>query len=551
MCCFCLISCNNRSGDKKLISDPAKMDNETGKRIKNALEFALQHNGDVDDSLRLKLPAVVNEFYSQNEYENIWSHKAKWNSLTDSLINFIETGEEYGLFPKDYQIKKIRNLKNILDRDSLKRMDADLWTRADLMLTDGFMHLIKDLHFGRLDNDSVYFNKNDTSAKQELYVTSLKALVSNNSITQIAHTVEPKHKGYEDLKNCIPDFLSKMDKKLYTYIKYPYKANNVKDSQLFIKTIQKRLKESDIANKVIIFDSTQLKLAIKRFQKKKGIKQDGKVTAALINILNTSDLERFKRIVITLDRYKQLPSVMPEKYIWVNLPGYYLKVWDHDSIAIESKIICGKPESRTPLLYSIISDMIIYPTWTVPSSIISKQYLPKLKNNPNYLAGIGLRLQNAKGETVNPYEINWSKYSKGIPFKVVQASGDDNALGIMKFNFNNPYSVYLHDTNQRYLFKNAARALSHGCVRVQQWEELAYFIASNDSVNLKPGDKLRYNKDSIINWLAIKEKRRIAVKSGIPLFIAYFSCEAKDGKIKFYDDIYADDKLKREIYFSK
>ena len=121
----------------------------------------------------------------------------------------------------------------------------------------------------------------------------------------------------------------------------------------------------------------------------------------------------------------------------------------------------------------------------------------------------------------------------------------------MKFNFNNPYSVYLHDTNQRYLFKNAARALSHGCVRVQQWEELAYFIASNDSVNLKPGEKARYNKDSIINWLAIKEKKRIGVKSGIPLFIAYFSCEAKDGKIKFYDDIYSDDKLKRENYFSK
>ena len=551
LCFVCIISCNNKKGNNKIVSDPAKMDKETGKRIQLALEFAMQHKGDVDDSLQLKLPAVVNSFYNKNDYENIWSHKAKWNSITDTLINFIEMGELYGLFPKDYQLKKIRSLKNLLDRDSLKRMDADLWTRADLMLTDGFMHLIKDLQVGRLDEDSVYINKKDTAAKQEMYVTSLNALISNKNITEIVKNVEPKHKGYEDLKNCIPAFLAKMDKKEYTYVKYPYKANNVKDSLLFIKTIQKRLKESDTANRAVVFDSTQLKIAIKKFQKKKGINPDGKVSAALVKIMNMSDVERFKRIVITLDRYKQLPSVMPEKYIWVNLPGYYLKVWDHDTIAIQSKIICGKPETRTPLLYSVISDMIIYPTWTVPSSIISKQYLPKLKNNPNYLTGLGLRLQNAKGETVNPYEINWNKYSKGIPFKVVQASGDDNALGIMKFNFNNPYSVYLHDTNQRYLFKNAARALSHGCVRVQQWQELAFFIADNDSVNLKPGEKQRYNKDSIINWLAIKEKRRIGVKSGIPLFIAYFSCEAKDGKIKFYDDIYADDKLKRENYFSK
>ena len=106
----------------------------------------------------------------------------------------------------------------------------------------------------------------------------------------------------------------------------------------------------------------------------------------------------------------------------------------------------------------------------------------------------------------------------------MQASGDDNALGILKFNFSNPFSVYLHDTNQRYLFKNAARALSHGCVRVQQWQELAFFIARNDSLNLQPGDSLRYNTDSIKNWLAKKEKKRIVVKNGIPLFIAYFSC---------------------------
>jgi murein L,D-transpeptidase YcbB/YkuD len=157
---------------------------------------------------------------------------------------------------------------------------------------------------------------------------------------------------------------------------------------------------------------------------------------------------------------------------------------------------------------------------------------------------------DGKGETVDPTTVKWSKYTKGIPFKVMQGSGDDNALGILKFNFNNPYSVYLHDTNQRYLFKNSSRALSHGCVRVQQWKELAFYIARNDSMNLKPGDSLRYNTDSIMTWLNNKEKKRIIVKNGIPLFIAYFSCEPKGGKIRFYEDIYGEDKLMREKYFS-
>ncbi|WP_462220801.1 L,D-transpeptidase family protein [Ferruginibacter sp.] len=266
--------------------------------------------------------------------------------------------------------------------------------------------------------------------------------------------------------------------------------------------------------------------------------------------MNVTDAERFKRIAITLDRYKQLPAKMPEKYIWVNLPGYYLWVVQKDTIVLESKVICGKPDTRTPLLNSAITDMVTYPTWTVPNSIITKQYLPKLKNNPGYLARLGLKLVDSKGETVDAYGVNWSKYTKGIPYKVMQNSGDNNALGIFKFNFNNPYAVYLHDTNQRYLFKNSSRALSHGCVRVQEWEKLAFFIARNDSINISSSDTLKYNTDSIKNWIANKEKHRIDVRNKIPIFIRYFSCEGKDGKIKFYDDIYGEDKVLREKYFA-
>ncbi|MBK7883696.1 MAG: L,D-transpeptidase family protein [Chitinophagaceae bacterium] len=280
------------------------------------------------------------------------------------------------------------------------------------------------------------------------------------------------------------------------------------------------------------------------------MKVDGKISTSLIKAMNVNDTERFMRIAITLDKYKQLPDKMPEKYIWVNLPGYYLKVWDNNSLVLYSNIICGRPETRTPLLNSNISDLVTYPTWTVPTSIIVKQYLPKLRNNPNYLSRIGLRLTNNKGEKIDPSSVNWSKYTRGIPYSVMQNSGDNNALGIMKFNFENPFSVYLHDTNQRYLFKNDYRALSHGCVRVQEWEKLAYYIAKNDSINKRPGDTLRYTADSIKTWISRKSHKRIPVKNKIPLFIRYFTCESQNGKIEFYDDIYGEDKVLRETYFA-
>jgi L,D-transpeptidase YcbB len=267
-------------------------------------------------------------------------------------------------------------------------------------------------------------------------------------------------------------------------------------------------------------------------------------------MMNTSDAERFKRIAITLDRYKKLPDSLPQRHIWVNLPAFYLQVWDSDTLALESKIICGKTATPTPLLSSVITDMVTYPTWTVPTSIIAKQYLPKLKNNPNYLSRLGLKLMTEKGTVIDGSSVNWDKYSKGIPYKVVQASGDRNALGVMKFNFDNPYAVYMHDTNERWLFKNASRANSHGCVRVQEWEKLARYLTLVDSLNLPAGDTLRYTFDSVKTLLSKKINKRLLVKIPVHVYFAYYSCEGKDGRIRFYDDIYGDDKALREKYFT-
>lgn len=94
------------------------------------------------------------------------------------------------------------------------------------------------------------------------------------------------------------------------------------------------------------------------------------------------------------------------------------------------------------------------------------------------------------------------------------------------------------------------RSLSHGCVRVQEWEKLAFYIIRNDSTKMPEGDTLAYNTDSITNWIANKERHRIPVKNKIPLFIRYFSCEGNNGSIKFYDDIYGEDKRLKEKYFA-
>jgi murein L,D-transpeptidase YcbB/YkuD len=249
-----------------------------------------------------------------------------------------------------------------------------------------------------------------------------------------------------------------------------------------------------------------------------------------------------------MDKFKMLPDTMPARYIWINITTNNLEIIENGEVVLVSKIITGKPDTRTPVLTSEIEEVITYPQWVPPLSIILKDILPGVKRNPGYLARRGFKMVTSKGKRIDPYKINWTKYTDRMPYKVVQDSGNDNALGVMKFNFKNKYSVYLHDTNQRYLFANGKRFLSHGCVRVQEWNKLADYLLKDDSLVAAEGKIAKL--DSMKIWLEEKEKMVIPVTNRLPVFIRYFTCEGKDGRIVFYDDIYGDDKLIREKYFA-
>ncbi len=541
-----LYSCKNRTppAKKEIVKEPEEMDDKISDHLKSVLEYADDNDGKIGDSIKLSLQQIVHSFYKENDYHNIWSKKEHWNPLADSLFDFIEKSKYYGLYANDYHFANISLLRKRFTEDTLARKDAVFWTKVDLLLSDAFMKTLKDLKEGRMVPDSVSIISNKIFV-DSLFVMSLKNASDSNSVVTIFNHAEPTNKEYQSLKYALRNFVDSMDTTRYSYIHYPQK-----DSINFIKTLQQRLFETGVANREISFpDSLLLSSEIKEFQRNNNMKADGKVTTKLIAFLNSTDVEKFKRIAITLDRYKPLPA-LPASYIWVNLPGFYLKLWDHDSVVLTSKVIVGKPTTRTPVLTSQITDMVTYPQWTIPESIIKKDIIPALKRDPGYLERKGFSLVDSKGESVDPYSVDWTKYKTGIPWKVQQGSGDDNALGIFKFNFNNPFSVYLHDTNQRYLFKNSFRALSHGCVRVQSWEELAFFIAKNDSLNRPTGQKISYNEDSIKTWLSNKSRKRIMLKNRMPLYIQYYTCEAKNDKVVFYDDIYNEDKLYAEQYFA-
>ena len=540
-------SCNSTSNvapHQEIVTTPEQMNERVPDIIKNIADH-IAENGSKIDSIAILQPTVLRYLYEKSN-EAKWSKEEKLLPIADSVMTFIQNSMLYGLFPEDYHFKNISSIKERMVGDTLARKDAVLWAKADVLLTDAMIGIIKDVKLGRLQKDSLTL-RTDSALSNDFYAEQVQNILQSNSVATVIDSLEPTLKGYHELKAGIKSFLDTAEFKDYTYVPYP-----VYDSLGFLHALPKRLFEEGLLDSSYASkDSIEVARAVKKFQQKKKLKADGKAGNETIRTLNLTDKDKFFRIALSLDKYKMMPAKMPNKYLWVNLAGYYLQLWQDDSVEIYSKVVCGKPLTRTPELSSSISEMITYPQWSVPQSIIAKEFLPELKKDPGYLEKKGFSLLDEKNEEVDPYFIDWSKYTKGIPYKIIQGSGDDNALGVMKFNFPNKYAVYLHDTNQRYLFGQSVRALSHGCVRVQEWEKLSNFILQNDSTYIDSLGRGSFTKtDSVQQWLLRKEKHYIPVRDRIPLFIRYFTCEGRSGKIVFFDDMYGEDHRLKEKYFA-
>lgn len=510
----------------------------TAKNLRQYLEYAMENGGKLTDSTSVRHIRLLNAFYRENQFNLVWSMRGNSKYIGSKLLEFIKSSRKYGLFPEDYGLAKLEKIIQVVQVDTNAKKDATLWVRNDLFLTDAFISISKDLKQGRLAYDSVTLRK-DTVLPDSLYLGLLHDVIARNEVQQPLQSLEPRHPAYDSIKTYLSAFLDSANFVNYTFLAYPYT-----DSVRFFKQLQKRLYEDSLMpllyNKI---DTSLLSKAIRKYQDKKGWKITGKVNEALVKSLNNNDAQKFKRIAVNLDRYKLLPDTFPASYVWVNLPAFNLKVWDSGAIAFESKVIVGASKTRTPLLTSEITNFITYPQWTVPYSIIFKEMLPAIKKDSNYLAKQNLMVVDYNDSIIDPKTIEWQKLSKThFPYLIKQRQGDDNSLGVIKFNFRNKYSVYLHDTNARWLFGKGQRALSHGCVRVQEWQKMADFLNRNNQV--------KFPADSIKVWLGRQEKHVVWGFQRIPIYIRYFTIEGVNGKLRFFEDIYGEDQLLTEKYFS-
>jgi murein L,D-transpeptidase YcbB/YkuD len=248
---------------------------------------------------------------------------------------------------------------------------------------------------------------------------------------------------------------------------------------------------------------------------------------------NTTQFNKIKILQKAANDFRWLNAIKKSnKFILVNIPSAQLKAYDSNKLIMAMRVIVGKSTTPTNTLSSTINRLILNPYWMVPKSIIKNEMFDKYKVDKDYFFKNGFTLINEKYKTVDPCNIDISKYSKDyFPFIVRQGTGLDNSLGLLKIEFDSPSSIYLHDTPQKELFKNAKRFYSHGCIRMERPIEIGNWLLQNNRIAIDTFDFKQPSKYTT--------PRPILVTISTQVIVWYSLIDFDNkGALKFYQNVY-------------
>ncbi|QKF67447.1 murein L,D-transpeptidase, YcbB/YkuD family [Arcobacter venerupis] len=575
-----IINCSLSANNSKL---PFEL--EVKKDIKSLL------NNNYEDLLISK--KNLNDYYVKNDYSAYWIDKNGIKSIGLSLINRIKNDPV--LKPhinKIFRLDEVEKNLNSLDKSDSKYLEKIV--KIDFMLTELFDRYVTYISKGSIKWNEFEEKLAEREKQTEIKATwdkyslkedpkqLLKKVVEKNDLLDVLNGLDFNYPQVKELISAI-DELEKISAN-GGYTKVPEsKSLRIGDVSEVLPILRKRLAQSKDLNtqcentqneQSIINDNTNtintsteqensenvklrancenifdedLKNAVISFQKKHGLFADGIVGTQTQRFINISASKKIAIIRLNLERMRWLPRNLGEKYLLVNIPEYRLKLYENDEVKLNMAVIVGDAKFPTPIFSDKMSYVVLNPNWNIPDSIAKNELIPKLLKDPNYLADKGIDIYagwNGGTEKIDSKDVLDSailqdeEYLKSFRFS--QNSNKDNPLGKMKFMFPNKHAVYLHDTPAKYLFANARRAFSHGCIRLSKPQDLLTTIADEDS-NLDI-DKAN---DILAN---VTSEKAIGLNKKIPIHIVYLtSWVDENGVLQFREDIYNFDKLQKEF----
>ncbi|MGH7901766.1 MAG: L,D-transpeptidase family protein [Thermodesulfobacteriota bacterium] len=489
----------------------------------------------------VQLSDQLSRFYQLQNYKPVWIQNSTVVPQVYAFRDIISKAENEGLKTTDYHLEEISTTLNLLansqDSSTIRNL-ADL----DLILTDALLLYVSHLINGRIDPEGVDFSW----LKNQSTIDYTKLLSTGMDSNQLQITLDNLQKPeYRNLRKALIQY-----KIIQANGGWPYIPSGSKIERGYrnerVKLLRQRLIISgdlgkDSPDNGNLYDDNLVN-AVKNFQRRHGLDNDGIVGPSTLEALNVPVDQRIDQIKINMERYRWLPKDLGPRNIQVNIPGFQLRVIQNGKTIISMPVVVGKPYWNTPLFNAEMTYLILNPDWNIPRSIALEETLPKIRTDGQYLTKRNIKVyRDWNSGEIDPATVDWSHFNESnFNLRFRQVPGPYNPLGRIKFLFPNPYNVYLHDTPLKHLFKKAQRNFSHGCIRVEDPLGLANFLLSQET---------GWTKEEIQSQIKRGITQSIRLPEPIPVYLFYFTSWVEDdGTIQFRKDIYGRDKELERVF---
>ncbi len=469
----------------------------------------------------------IAEFYRNNNFNPIWFK----DSLYKKGIQWVHDAKYHGLNPKEYNIKELDSLLYQFEKDTLNK--AKDFAKLDLALSIAVKKSGQRIGNSIVKPKDYHKGWNYPSPNRHIADSLWIKEIHNNGINTLDSLFVPKHKLYKKLEQELIRLYAQNDNYKQNILK-PGFSLQLGDSNKYVLPIKHQLLNISADSILSMAFDNDLKQAVIRFQKQHNLTADGIIGKNTYNTLNWN-LDRYiKSIKINMERLRWIPDSVLENGIVINVGNQTLNYYHENKLISRLNVVVGKEKNQTPIFSSNIEYIVFNPCWTIPKSIATTTILRGMKRDSAYLEQRNMFICK-NGQEISEKSIDITQFTSNyFPFQVFQRADPKNALGQVKFMFENNYSVYLHDTPQKSLFSKQIRDFSHGCIRVQNALKFSETILLIDHQTKK---KEYYLKKGYPVKVYLNHK--------IPIHLVYLTCHYDDTeKMIVYDkDIYSGDYL--------
>jgi murein L,D-transpeptidase YcbB/YkuD len=478
------------------------------------------------------------KLYEKRAFAPAWIEGRSPSRHMDALIAALRGADREGIDPELYGVGILEQRRKVAASGFLSRRGFDPQQAAamDTWLTYLYLKYASDLADGLSDlahADPAW--RIDTEPFDAL--AHLEQALQDHRIAESLTALTPTDDEYSALRKALADYRAIAARGGWPTVPASLKLKPGQSSPA-VHTLALRLAASGDfrgevpgdPHKAAVYGA-DLENAVKHFQRRHGLSDDGVVGRSVVAEMNVPVDARVRQIQLNMERWRWLPRELGDPHILVNIPQMRLDVREHGQVSLSMRVVVGKEDTPTPIFNQRMTYLVFAPYWNVPDDIAQQETLPSVLKDAGFLARAGMEVIDASGKPVDPESVDLEEPGR---YRFRQRPGTSNSLGLVKFMFPNQFNVYLHDTPADSLFARASRSLSHGCVRLEAPAKLAEYVLR---------DQPEWTAERIAQAMAGTDEQIVKLKAPVPVYLGYWTARvARDGSVEFRKDVYGIDR---------